>query len=178
MGHHDSSLLSKTEFFIRPKPLSTTGRGARRTKQTVIAANRHREERCDVAISWRTGFRSQRDCFVTSFLAPISRPASSVRATAARIRKRSRFAYNTSSPRSRTRFLVCKSCEWYRAHAPIGFKRNPYRSRIAPWWLCHPRETLVPRRVRFDELELNKVACPGCRAPTSAWLAAQAIPIR
>ncbi|MGZ5147587.1 MAG: phosphonate metabolism protein/1,5-bisphosphokinase (PRPP-forming) PhnN, partial [Burkholderiales bacterium] len=47
--------------------------------------------------------------------APISRPVSSVRATTARIRKRSRFAYNTSSPRSRTRFLMSKSCDQYRA---------------------------------------------------------------
>jgi hypothetical protein len=27
--------------------------------------NCHREERSDVAIPWRTGFRSQRDCFIT-----------------------------------------------------------------------------------------------------------------
>jgi hypothetical protein len=32
-------------------------------------ANCHREEHCDVAISWRTGFRSQRDCFATLWLA-------------------------------------------------------------------------------------------------------------
>ena len=29
--------------------------------------------------------------------------------------------------------------------------------------MAHPRETLVPRRVRFDEHELNTVAIPGCQ---------------
>ena len=37
---------------------------------------------------------------------------------------------------------------------------------------------MVPRRVRFDELEFKMVAALECGAPASKWLAAQATQIR
>jgi hypothetical protein len=55
---------------------------------------------------------------------------------------------------------------------PIRLKRPAYIGCLSPWWLCHPRRTLVPRRVHW----VRTILVVARRlAPIHGWLALRAI---